>query len=605
MNQIKDQRKPMSYQNLIEIFYNSVQKRKENPCFRYKKNGEWQDMSWTEAYDSVLTLCSALQKLGLKRNDKVAIFSKTRYEWTLADLGILSSGGVTVPIYESSLPEQAYYILDNADVKLAFVEDEKQLEKVLSIQNKLPKLKQIIVFDLKNEKLKGDGVYLFKEMSILSQGNGEEIFHKMKSDIQLDDLASLVYTSGTTGNPKGAMLSHRNFVSEVYGLSHNFEFDVDDICFLFLPLAHIFARAVQFAQIQSGFVQAYAESIDRLLDNLSEVKPHLMPSVPRIFEKVHTRVLQGVESGSSVKKKIFNWAQSVANQRKAYLNKGKGLPLLLQVQWNLAFKLVFSKLHEKLGGRIKYFISGGAPLSTEIGDFFTSADFLILEAYGLTETTAGITANSKEHQKIGTVGRVLKGLELKIAEDGEILVRGGVVFKGYFKNEEATKKAIDGDSWFHTGDIGHIDEDGFLKITDRKKDIIITAAGKNIAPQNIENHIKTDPMISQVMVHGDQRKFLSALITLDQDEITSYAKSKGIRFKSYKDLIKHDAINKLIKDRIESKNKALAKYETIKKFAILDQDFSIETGELTPTLKIKRKFTSEKYKDILDSFYTD
>ena len=357
--------------------------------------------------------------------------------------------------------------------------------------------------------------------------------------------------------------------------------------------------------MELGFVQCYAESIDKLMDNISEVKPHLMASVPRIFEKIHTRVMNGLEGGSRFKKAMFNWAVKVGSKRAELKLQKKSIPLSLMLAWILAYRLVFSKLHKRMGGRIDYFISGGAPFAKDIGDFFQAAGFTILEGYGLTETTAAITVNTKKELKIGTVGKMLPGVEIKIASDGEILAKGPVVFKGYYQLPEDTKSALTSDGWFHTGDIGEFDNDGFLKITDRKKDIIVTAAGKNVAPQNIESLIKTDPMISQVMVHGDKRKFLSALVTLNKDQLLHYAQAHHISFQNYSDLVKNEKVYLLIKGRIEEKNKQLAKYETIKKFAILENDFSIETGELTPTLKVKRKFTSEKYKNLIDQFYQE
>lgn len=589
--------------NLLEIFAASVKQRGEAPCFRYKENGKWVSLNWNEVYRQVMDLAGGLKKLGVQKGDRVSIFSRTRHEWTVADLAILSVGAITVPIYESSIPEQAAYILENAGVKLVFCEDAGQYKKIESVRQTLPNLKQIVLFDPMEGKK--DGVYSLDEVMILGSGEGEPIFKKMMVELTPETEVSYVYTSGTTGPPKGAVLTHGNFLAEILAMKERLDFPSRIESLLFLPLAHILARVVQFAQLENGFVQCYAESIDKLMDDIAEVGPHLMASVPRIFEKVHTRVMQGVETSSAGKKKIFNWALSVGEERSQKLLEKKIISPVLALKWRLAYKLVFSKLHKKMGGRIEYFISGGAPLSRDIAQFFFAAGFLILEGYGLTETTAAVTVNSKNDLKIGTVGKPLRGAEIRIASDGEILVRGPLVFKGYYKKPEDTAIALEKDGWFHTGDIGILDEDGFLKITDRKKDIIVTAAGKNIAPQNIESLIKTDPLISQVMVHGDNRKYLSALITLNKDEVLSYARDKHISFKDYSDLVKNDKIYQMIKSRIEEKNRQLAKYETIKKFAILDKDFSVETGELTPTLKVKRKFTSDKYKAILDQFYQE
>lgn len=594
----------MQPQNLIQIFNNTVKRQPHDPSFRYKENGEWLILDWQEVFAKVLDLTGALHKLGVQKGDRVCLFSHTRYEWALADLAILSCGAVTVPIYESSTPEQAFYILDNCGAKVVFVENDDQFKKIRAFCPKLTSLKQIILFET-HEKPTDDGVYTLEEAFLLGAGQGKNVFDKMLEAIRPEDEASYVYTSGTTGPPKGAVLTHGNFLAELTSIEQVVGFERGIESLIFLPLAHILARIVHFAQIYKGFVQNFAESIDKLMDNIAEARPHLMASVPRIFEKVHTRVMQGVESGSATKKAIFFWALKVGEARASYTLKGKTPPLGIQLKWILAHGLVFSKLQKKMGGRLKFFISGGAPLAKEIGDFFHAAGFLILEGYGLTETSAAIAINSKQALKMGTVGRPLPGVEMKIAADGEILARGGVVFKGYYGRPEETSEVLEKDGWFHTGDIGVIDDDGFVKITDRKKDIIVTAAGKNIAPQNIENLIKTDPFISQIMVHGDRRKFLSALVTLDRDQIVSYAKGHQIVFKEYADLVKSDEIHHLIKARIEEKNRQLAKYETIKKFAILENDFSVETGELTPTMKVKRKFTSQKYQDVLDGFYTE
>lgn len=596
----------MPPKNLLQIFSETVQARGHSACFRYKENGRWHTLSWVEIEKKVFDLACGLKKLGINKGDRISIFSQTRYEWTLADLAILSVGAVTVPIYQSNLPDQAAYIIGNSGAHLAFVEDAEQLKKIDEVHHDLPSLSQIILFDDGEKVKKKEGIYSLEEVMLLgTEEEGRKIFEEMKNTLDEEADASFVYTSGTTGPPKGAVLTHGNFLAELKALEEVFDFEPHYESLLFLPLAHILARVVQFAQLQRGFIQCYAESIDKLLDDVRDVGPHLMASVPRIFEKIHTRVMQGVEASSDLKKKIFQWALGVGQKRAELTAAKKRVPLMLRLKWGMAFRLVFAKLHQKLGGRIKFFISGGAPLSAEIGDFFHTAGFVILEGYGLTETTAAITCNTLKDFKIGTVGKPLKGVEIKIAEDGEILTRGDVVFKGYYKRPEETAEALNSGGWFHTGDIGVIDAEGFLKITDRKKDIIVTAAGKNIAPQNIEGLLKTDPLISQVMVHGDRRKYLSALITLDRGQVIEYARSNHIPFRDYSDLVQNEKIHDLIKRRIDEKNRQLARYESIKKFAILDSDFSVETGELTPTLKVKRKFTSEKYRDILDSLYTE
>lgn len=588
--------------NLVEMFENSAKAGGDKTCFRFVESGQWRELNWNQVREQVQKIAGGLQKLGVQSGDRVSILAKTRYEWTLADLGILAAGGVVVPIYESNLEEQVQYIIEHSDSKVIFVENQVQYQKVKAIQDKLPHLKQVIFFEGVKDKV--DGLYSLDALQMLGADEGEKIYQQAVKTLSADKDASFVYTSGTTGNPKGAILTHSNFLAELEAGVEAFSFEPHYQSLVFLPFSHILARVVQFFQLYAGFIQAYAESIDKLMDNIGQVKPHFMASVPRIFEKIHARTLQGVQNSSPGKQKIFEWAMAVGRERSRYILNGKSVPLFLSLKYKLAFKMVFSKLHEKLGGRIQFFISGGAPLSAELGSFFHAFDFTILEGYGLTETTAAISVNRFDAIKIGSVGMPIKGTEFKIAEDGEILVRGKVVFKGYYKNPEATAEAIDDEGWFHTGDIGEFDEQGFLKITDRKKDIIVTAAGKNVAPQNIENLMKSDPYISQFVVHGDKRKFLSALVTLDQDEIQKFAQNQKISFKKYDDLIENKKVLEFIKARIEEMNKKLARYETIKRFAILPSDFSVESGELTPSLKVKRKVITKKYGRILDGFYS-
>ena len=523
----------------------------------------------------------------------------------MADLGIIAAGAIVVPIYESNTAEQAQYILEDSNTKVVFVENTQQYNKILSIQDHLPSLKQIVYFDeLKNTQAE-DGAYSLNELMILGSEHGETSYFKAVNNLSLLNEVSYVYTSGTTGNPKGSILTHDNFISEVESALEICPIHKNYVGLLFLPLAHILGRVTQFFHIYVGHIQCYAESIDKLVDNIAKVRPHFMVSVPRIFEKIHSKTLQNIESASANKKNVFKWALDVGQERSKLILNKQPIPLWLSLKYQLAHKLVFKKLHDKLGGRIKFFISGGAPLSHEVALFFHAFGFTILEGYGLTETTAGITFNRSHSIKFGSVGQTIKGVELKIASDGEILVKGSVVFKGYFNNPTATAEAIDADGWFHTGDVGEFDSEGFLKITDRKKDIIVTAGGKNIAPQNIEMLMVGDPYISQFIVHGDKRKFLSALVVPDRPQVLEYAKSKNITFNDYNELLANNTVHSFIKERIEEKNKQLAKYESIKKFAIIEHEFTIESGELTPTLKLKRKAIYKKHERLLDSFYQE
>lgn len=593
----------MLHQNLNQLFEERFQSEKERPCLRYVENGQWQALSWSQVRERVIRIAGGLKKLGVQRGDRVCIFSRTRYEWTLADLGILGAGGIVVPIYESNTAEQAEYILNNCEAKVVFIEGEAGWAKIRGVQKNLNHLKQIVLFCDPGRGKLPEGVYTLEDLSLLGAKNGESVYRDSLQQIQRGDDVSFVYTSGTTGNPKGAILTHGNFLSEIESIEKTLKFEKYYEHLLFLPLAHIFARILQYGQLGYGFIQCYAESLEKLMDNIAEIRPHFLGSVPRIYEKIYSKTLQSVQSAPPAKKKIFDWAVKMGSERALLRLAGKKVPLMLEIPYQLAFQLVFKKLHDKLGGRLVYFLTGGAPLSREIALFFEAANFTILEGYGLTETTAAATATTFGARKLGSVGRAVPGVELKIASDGEILVKGGQVFRGYYKNPESTREALNGDAWFHTGDIGVVDEKGFLTITDRKKDLIITAGGKNVAPQNIENLIKSDPLISQAVVHGDRRKFLSAIITLDRPELEKYAQEKKIPYRNFEELVSNDAIHALIKSRIDEKNKKLASYESIKKFAILPNDFSIETGELTPTMKVKRKVINERYKNIFDGFY--
>ena len=591
--------------NLIALFENSAQEDLNKPCFQYIENNKWIHLTWSQTRDRVMKIAGGLAKLGIQKGDRVAILSKTRHEWTLADLGIIAAGAIVVPIYESNTAEQAQYILEDSNTKVVFVENTQQYNKILSIQDHLPSLKQIVYFDeLKNTQAE-DGAYSLNELMILGSEHGETSYFKAVNNLSLLNEVSYVYTSGTTGNPKGSILTHDNFISEVESALEICPIHKNYVGLLFLPLAHILGRVTQFFHIYVGHIQCYAESIDKLVDNIAKVRPHFMVSVPRIFEKIHSKTLQNIESASANKKNVFKWALDVGQERSKLILNKQPIPLWLSLKYQLAHKLVFKKLHDKLGGRIKFFISGGAPLSHEVALFFPAFGFTILEGYGLTETTAGITFNRSHSIKFGSVGQTIKGVELKIASDGEILVKGSVVFKGYFNNPTATAEAIDADGWFHTGDVGEFDSEGFLKITDRKKDIIVTAGGKNIAPQNIEMLMVGDPYISQFIVHGDKRKFLSALVVPDRPQVLEYAKSKNITFNDYNELLANNTVHSFIKERIEEKNKQLAKYESIKKFAIIEHEFTIESGELTPTLKLKRKAIYKKHERLLDSFYQE
>lgn len=624
-----------SYPNLPRLFEARVKKTPNSLFLTRKENGRWVDQTWKEGLDEVLEVARGLIALGLPPSGKVNILSFTTHRWILADLGILFAGGVTVPIYQSNTPQECQYIIENSEAEFIFVENALQLNKVMEIRNGIPKVRKVILM----YGTPPDDPWVISFTQLKAEGGkvGREAVESRISAMTPKDLATLVYTSGTTGPPKGAMLTHGNFDAVTLLVQKVMDLNEEDLCLLFLPLAHIFARIIEWGSIRTGYGIAIAESIDRLLDNLKEVRPTFMPSVPRIYEKVYSRITTQVNEAGGLKKKIFDWSLTVGRQVSQHRQKGLPLPPFLNLKFKIAQKLVFSKLKETFGGRIRYFISGGAPLSREIAEFFHAADLLILEGYGLTETTAVTNVNPPHRYKFGTVGPTIPGIEQKIAPDGEILSRGPGIMLGYYRREEDTREAIDPEGWFHTGDIGEFDSDGYLRITDRKKDIIVTAGGKNIAPQNIENLMKTLPMISQIVVYGDKRKYLTALVTLDPEATAKFAETQKIlpleeiaelkeaasilasttappeararaldtRNRLIGKLKDHPEINKWVEAGIQEKNRTLASFETIKRFKILAHDFTIDSGELTPTLKVKRKLVYQKYKDLLDSMYDE
>lgn len=590
----------MSHKNLIQLFDSSFERLSDLDCFLVKERGKWHSWTWREVGDKVKSLSVALEQLGVRAGERLAILSQTRAEWTLADLATLSLGAITVPIYHSNLADEVQYILGNSEATGVFVEDKKQLEKVLSVKTRLPHLKFIIMIEGRRVP---EGVVSMSQMLEADSAKAETYAKNLK-ELSEPTIASYVYTSGTTGQPKGAILTHGNFVAAIAAYRDVVTCGPSDVSLVFLPLAHILARVTQFYQLEMGFAHAYAESIEKLADNILEVRPHFLVSVPRIFEKVYERILSQVHAGSTIKRKLFNWACEVGRAYSQAKQRGEPPSVSVSLQYLLVNRLVFKKVRDRLGGRIRFSVSGGAPLSKEIAEFFHAAGIAILEGYGLTETTAAINCVYPDRLAFGVVGPPIGDIEEKIADDGEILIRGKAVFQGYHNNEEATREVLDPDGWFHTGDIGEFTADGNLRITDRKKDIIVTSGGKNIAPQNIENLIKTDKYISQVVVHGDKRKYLTALITLNSEEIDAYVKANNIS-KGNGSIMRHPQIYRLAKKIIDEKNKQMPKYETIKRFAILDYDLTQEAGELTPTLKVKRRFVSEKYAEILDRLYQE
>ena len=595
----------MEYKNLADMFFKKRDKFGSKTAYMYKKDGKWVSVSFKEAVDRAERIAAGLASLGVKKGDKVALMSENRLEWALTDYATLSLGAVLVTVYPSLLAEQVKYIINDSESVVVLVSNEIHQKKVESIRNDLPYTKHFFVFDPAGVELndKWKSYDALEEMGAKFLEENKSFVTDSVDKIDIEDWATIIYTSGTTGEPKGAILSHKNLLSNVQNSLQVLKIWPEDSLLSFLPLSHVLERmAGHFLSCYQGSTVAYAESIDAVPENIKEVKPTVMISVPRLYEKIYAKIIDQVESGPPLKRKIFYWALNVG---KKYVHKEmmkEPIPAGLRFKRNLAFKLVYHKLHEALGGRNRFMISGGAPLSAEIAEFFGAVGIRILEGYGLTETSPVISVNTLDNFRFGTVGPVIPNVEVKFAEDGEILTRGNHVMIGYYKKEADTKEVIDEDKWFHTGDIG-IMEDGFLKITDRKKNIIVTAGGKNIAPAPVENALVTSQYIEQAVMIGDKRKFCTAVIVAAQEPVENWAKEKGLSFNSYEELVALPEVRELIKNEIDRLTPHLASYETIKNFTLAKAPFSIETDELTPSLKVKRRVIEEKYHDEIEKMY--
>ncbi len=569
----------------------------------YKKDGRYVPISTEEFRNRVIRLALGLRDLGVRQGDKVILLADNGPDWTITDYAVLSLGGITVPVYTSLVPEQVKYIINDSDAKVVVISGPTLWEKVAAVKKDLPLVRHFLTFAPQaQEGLLPLSQILWQGEKIQAQSPG--LFEEFALAVKPDDLASIIYTSGTTGIPKGVMLTHGNFVSNIKTLASIIDFNDKDTDLSFLPLSHVLERLVVFAFLYKGCSMAYAESIETVADNLIEVRPTIMVSVPRLFEKIYAKVIDTILAGSGLKKKIFFWAIKTGRQYREKSFLRQPISGSLRRRANLAHKLVFSKILEKTGGRVRFFVSGGAPLSKDIAEFFFALGLVVLEGYGLTESSPVIAVNTFNNLKFGTVGKPIPGVDVKIAPDGEILAQGPNIMKGYYKKEEETWETLAG-GWLHTGDIGHLDEEGFLIITDRKKDLIITSGGKNIAPQPIENLLKQNPYILNAVVIGGKRKFISALIVPSFEKLEEYAKLKNIPYKSQRDLVQKEAIREFFLEEVDRSTPHLAPYEKIKKVALLDRDFDIEKGEITPTLKVKRSIIEEKYKGVIDSLYKE
>jgi long-chain acyl-CoA synthetase len=590
-------------QTIARLFLHLTETYKKPGLLIYKKDGRYVPLSTEEVRQEVERIALGLRWLGVVPGDKVILLAENGPWWAMADYAILSIGAITVPIYTSLVPDQIKYIINDSDAKVVIVSDRNLWEKTAAVKKDLLKVAQFISF----ERKPAEGVLPLEKI----EAEGEKarltdprLFGMTAQAVKPEDTASIIYTSGTTGIPKGVLLSHANFMSNVEILSKILPFGDKDTDLSFLPLSHVLERLVTFAFMSRGVSMAYAESIETVAENLKEVKPTLMVSVPRLFEKIYARVMDTVLTGSSLKKKIFFWALKVGKTYGELTLQKRPIPGSLRRRRNIAHKLVFSKILEKTGGRVHFFVSGGAPLAKDIAEFFYALGIVVLEGYGLTESSPVIAVNTFENLKFGTVGKPIPGVEVKIAPDGEILARGPNIMRGYYKKDEETREALEG-GWLHTGDIGHLDAEGFLVITDRKKDLIVTSGGKNVAPQPIENVLKQNPYIANAVVIGGSRKFIAALIVPNIEKLEEYAKSEGVAYVNRKDLIQNEAVVRFLLGEVDRSTPNLAPYEKVKKIALLERDFEIERGEITPTLKVKRNIVEDKYKELIDSLYRE
>lgn len=567
-------------------------------AIRSRHDGAWTDQSYGQLDEQVTRLAEGLIATGVEVGDRVCILSNTRPEWTLVDFAVLRAGGVVVPIYPSNSPEECAWVIGNSGARVIVCENEAQVAKVVAVRDQLEDLRTVVVID------PSPGTATFRTLADLMTGASVDPgeLERRRTAVRPDDPWSIVYTSGTTGPPKGCVISHGNMIALCRSTTELGLMEDEDLSYLFLPLAHMFARIIQMLSAHAGATVAYyGGDLTKVVDELAEIRPTIVPAVPRIFEKIYVKVTTTARDAGGARAKVFDWAVGVARRKARLAEQGLAPRGLLRVEAALADRLVHAKVRAVLGGRVRYCLTGAAPISPEILEFFYGVGIPVIEGYGMTESGAAISTTPLDRPRFGTVGTALPGVEIRIAEDGEVCARGANVFLGYHANERATAETVI-DGWLHTGDLGEIDQDGYLSITGRKKDIIITAGGKNLSPANIENDLKRSRWISHAVMHGDRRPYPVALITLDPEEITAWAVENSLPA-TLPELAVHPRVHELIQKDLDEANARQAKVGQIKKFAILSEDLSVENGELTPTLKVKRKVVNERHAAVLESLY--
>jgi len=590
---------------LTRLFFDAVEQHRDLPAaYRHKVDGRWISLTHGDVAERVQAVSIGLRELGVKPGDRVSIISENRPEWAIADYACLCARAADVPIYPTLPAKQVEYILRDAGAVAVFCSTAMQLAKVLEIRKSLPSLRHVIVFDAAAGQT---GVWTLAEVESRGRAAAGSYprFRAEALSVQPQDLATLIYTSGTTGDPKGVMLTHDNLWSNVRDSLKVLRIASGDECLSMLPLSHVFERMVDYTLFHVGVIISYAESFELVRQNLLEVRPTIVLSVPRFYEKVYAAVLEKAVQGGRSKLRIFNWAKRIGDDWATYRLAGLDVSTGLAVKHAIADRLVFKKLRARTGGRLKLFVSGGAPLSAEIAKFFFSAGLPVVEGYGLTETSPVLTINPLERIKVGTVGKAIPDVQLQIAPDGEILAKSPGIMLGYYNKPEATREAIDTAGWFHTGDIGELDAEGYLKITDRKKDLIVTAGGKNIAPQPIENMVKTNKFVGNAVMLGDKRKFPIMLVVPNFDQLERWARERHLTFGSRRELIALPDAQSKVEREVMGELRDLAKFEMPKRVVLLEHDFTIDSGELTPTLKVKRRAVERGYKDLVDRVYAD
>ncbi len=596
----------MNYTNIAEMFLGTVKKNSSKKLLVYKKNNAWVGLTGQDVKITVEDISFGLRSLGIEQNSNISILSSNSPKWAMCDYGIICSAMTTVTIYPTLIANQIEYILNNSNSKLIFVENQEQLLKIQACADKCEHLKYIIVLD---DSCINETDTVFNFITLLDKGKKfsqscKYSFEEMVSSVKETDTLTLIYTSGTTGVPKGVILSHKNLLSNVHGTLKVAEFTDNETFLSFLPLSHVLERmGGHYTAFTVGATIYYAENMDTIADNMVEAKPTIVVCVPRVFEKIHAKFIAGINSAPKIRQKLFYWALNLGKQYSNILINKQKPGFLLKFKHRIADKLIYSKVKARFGGKIKFFVSGGAPLSKDLAEFFAAVDLTILEGYGLTETSPVLTVNSPTDLKFGSVGKTLFNVEVKIADDGEILAKGPNVMSGYFNDPESTKEVFDKDGWFKTGDIGHIDDEGFLKITDRKKSLIVTSAGKNIAPAPIELKLTSSSFIEQVHIIGDKRNYLTAIIVPNFDSLISYLNSQNNSLKDKNAIVEHPNVLKLYEDEIKLLMVDFAKFETIKKFKLITEPFSIEKGEMTPKMSIVKKVVENNYSELINGMY--